>query len=128
MTPDERIIARQRARIEELEEELRQMRAIAQPVDILPLEWKLQNSQQKPVLALATAPDGYLSHERAFQIVARLSTECDPRLVVSQQIFRARPKLKPYGIEILTRWGLGYEMPPASRAVVKAALEQRMPA
>lgn len=117
-----------RDRIEELEEELRQAKEAVWPSDKLPVEWKLQPATHKLVISLYKASGGYLSHDQLYHAVRTYSEECDPKLIVAQQVMRARQKLEPFGIEIKSRWGSGYELPVASRAIIKAAIEQRLSA
>lgn len=124
LTPEQRTIATQRERIEELEEEVRQLRQSAQPTAVLPYEWKLEPSQRKLVLALAATPSGFLNYNALFQTINCFSTETEPRQLVAQQVHRARRKLGPYGVKLIVRWGEGVEMPAASRAIIKQALER----
>lgn len=125
ISPEQRTIAEQRARIGVLEEELRQANELLKPEAILPLEWQLEPAQNRLIIALLKAPGGFLSNDQLFKAVSRFSTESDPKAIVSQQVLRARRKLKHIGVTIECRWSRGYELPPESRAIIKAALEQR---
>jgi two-component system cell cycle response regulator CtrA len=39
--------------------------------------------------------------------------------IIDVFICKMRAKLKPYGVEIKTCWGVGYEMPEASKAIAR---------
>ena len=91
-----------------------------------PLEWKLSPAQSRLLAALIEAPQGFISYDRAANIVISFAEDSDnPKNIVAAQTCRLRSHLKQYGIEIKTRWSQGYEMPPASKAIIKAALERR---
>jgi len=119
ISPAER---RLRDRIDELEEEVRQCRDLLVPAEILPFDWGLEPAQNRLVIALAKAPNGYLTHEQIYRAVSMYSTESTVRAIVGIQIHRARKKLASRQITINTRWGTGYEMPQASRDIIKAAI------
>jgi DNA-binding response OmpR family regulator len=120
ISSQDRTIAQQRERIECLEEELRQLRSSLAPVLMFPIEWKLTATQQRLVAAFYKAPDGYLSHEQVFLASGSGAEEADN--LVKVQIMHLRKKIAPLGLNIQKRWGLGYEMPPESRAIIGAAI------
>lgn len=43
------------------------------------------------------------------------------------QLYNLRNKLRPAGIEIRSVWGIGYELPPASLELVRAAARPPLP-
>jgi two-component system cell cycle response regulator CtrA len=43
-------------------------------------------------------------------------------------ICKLRKKLKPFGIQIVTRWGNGWEMPVASKQVVRGLMPESLAA
>ena len=47
-----------------------------------------------------------------------------PEKMLRVHISRARKYLKPHGIEVETIWGLGYRMPPESKAKWQALLNE----
>ena len=114
-------IATQRVRIEELEETLRQMRENLAPAMLFPIEWKLTVTQARMLAAFYRAPNGFLSHEQLFAAMQSKAEEADNLLKV--QVAKLRQKAEPLGINILKRWGVGYEMPAESRAVIGAAIK-----
>jgi two-component system cell cycle response regulator CtrA len=121
ISSQDRTIAQQRERIECLEEELRQLRSSLAPVLMFPIEWKLTATQQRLMAAFYKAPDGYLSHDKVFIASGSGAEEADT--LVKVQIMHLRKKIKPLGLEIQKRWGLGYQMTEDSRAIIRAALE-----
>jgi DNA-binding response OmpR family regulator len=125
---DANIIRRQQERIDELEETIRQMReAEKSSTTVLPAEWKLSPAQHRALVALYRAPAGFLTHEAMFQALRR-SVGFDPANaanLVRKNVSDMRHRLAPFGIEIVLQWGRGYELTPASRAVVKTAIDQR---
>lgn len=120
VSPQDKTIAEQRERIECLEEELRQLRESLAPVTLFPIEWRLTATQQRIMAAFYKAHDGYLSHEQVFIASGSLAEEADN--LVKVQIMHLRKKVAPLGMDIKKRWGLGYEMTPESRAIIKGAL------
>lgn len=118
-----------RDRIEELEEEVRQLREqLDGRPELLPPEWRLTRTEARVVAALATAPRGYLSRE-GIQEAMYYPREPETGInLVSVVVSKVRRKLKPYNLEIRTRWGDGFEFEPKSREAVKAAMQARAPA
>lgn len=119
ISPTERAL---RDRIDELEEEVRQYRDLLKPVETLPFDWQLEPSQIRLVLALAHAPGGYMSHEQLFRVVSVYAGETNPKSLVGQQVHRARRRLAPFHITINNRRTTGYEMPAASREIIRNAI------
>jgi two-component system cell cycle response regulator CtrA len=120
ITSQDRTIAEQRVRIECLEEELRQLRQSLAPVVLFPIEWKLTATQQRLVAAFYKSHDGFLTHDQVFLASGSEAEEADN--LVKVQIMHLRKKIKPLGLEINKRWGLGYEMPPESRDIIRSAI------
>lgn len=114
-----------RDRIEELEEEVKQLKETLRPNITFPSEWSLRPSGARLLAALYVAPSGYVSRDLAFKYLAFSDDSTAEKDIVGSQVFYMRKRLGPFGIEIKTRWGLGFELPPASKVIVKAALEQR---
>lgn len=135
LTKDQRTIKRQRERIEELEETIRQMKEEAQrpttiliPASQFPSEWKLTKAHEKLLSALYSAADAGVPTERLSELVyvhktPKTGERADNLLRV--QILRMRKMLAPFGIEIHAHWGHGYVLPSASRRIVKEALDRR---
>lgn len=125
LSPEQRLIREQRERIDLLEEELRQAKDLARPVVMFPAAWRLQPSEQRILFTLFQAPGGFATHERLFEAGRKWAEGESAMELVRVRVHSARPKLRPFGIEIKTRWGHGYELTAASRAIIKAALEER---
>jgi hypothetical protein len=128
---DADLIRRQAARISELEEALRQARDSVRdsPVVIFPKAWGLARSHQKMLSALYVAPGCFVSTWKLRNIISSSDNDpLDPMAVVRVQLHYMRKRLLPFGISIACRWGFGYELPPASRAIIKAAIEERLSA
>lgn len=119
----DRIVAQQRDRIEYLEEELRQLRESLAPLTLFPTEWRLTATQQRMLSAFYKAADGFLSHEQVFVAAGSHAEESDN--LVKVQIGLLRKKIKPLGLEIKSRWALGYELTAESKVVMKALLGGR---
>lgn len=121
MTPTERAL---RDRIDLLEEENRQLRETVRfEGAIFPADWELTGAHARMLAALAKAPAGFLSREAVHAVCSRNGETLVK--VIDTQMSRLREKVKGKGIQIVTRWGVGFEMPEASRAIVKAALKLR---
>lgn len=120
----DRIVASQRAKIDELEEELRQAReklreSLAPPVPF-PHEWGLTVSQSRLLGALYRASDVMTEHQ-VFRALG--STASDMRALVNVQISILRKKVAPLGITISNRYGFGYRLPKESIDIIKSSLE-----
>jgi len=121
VSAQERTIAEQRERIDYLEEELRQLRANLAPITLFPIEWRLTATQQRIMAAFHRAHDGFLTHQQVFVASGSRAEESDN--LVKVQIMHLRKKVAPLGMEISKRWGLGYEITPESKCIIKNALE-----
>lgn len=125
---DAGLIRRQKERIDELEETIRQMReAEKTSAIVLPSDWRLSPAQHRALVALYRAPSGFVSHDAMFDVMKR-RVEFDPdhaANLVKKNVHDMRRRLDPFGIRIVLCWGRGYELPPASRAIIKATIEQR---
>lgn len=111
-----------RIRIEELEEEVRQLRKELVPDIHLPRRWGIHKVQSTVLLSLYSAPDG---HRRTSALLlamehAGFKPSIDTLKVYISQL---RAVLGPHGIEIKTDWGVGYHITPASRSLLTLAIE-----
>jgi len=126
LSQQDRTIFRQRERIEELEEEVRQLkiqiRDTLSPVTLFPLSWGLTPTQERLLAALYRAA-GSLTHEQCFAAIG--SRADDMRSLVAVQISKLREKIKPLGLKVVNRWAIGFEMPPESKAIVSASIAER---
>ena len=113
-----------RDRISELEELVLQQKAAFIPAVSLPHAWGLQPQERLMVLALYHS-SGLLTHEQLSHVIAYKERYSDWDNIVKARICTLRKKLWPFGIEIWTRWGSGYELSTASKQIIKLAIEQR---
>lgn len=100
-----------RERIIELEEALT-------GTTLLPREFRLTESEARLLGVLMQRADANRDVIMAALYRDIHKDEPDPK-IVDIFICNIRKKLKPFGIEILTRWGQGYEMPPGSKQIVR---------
>ncbi|QPF87002.1 helix-turn-helix domain-containing protein [Bradyrhizobium genosp. L] len=123
VSPDQRTIADQRVRIEELEEELRQLKSRIAPPVTFPGAWNLYPSQHRLLAAFSASRDGFLSSD---QIYIALGSEAEyADNLIKAQICHLRRKVDRLGIKIVCRKELGYEMTPDSVAFVRSVLRAR---
>ena len=112
------------ARIELLEEENRQLRAvISAPPDLkLPAVWNLTPSEAAVLLSLYSAPDGFRRSD-ALHVASNLrGRETDPE-IIRVLMSKVRRKVAAFGIEIVARWGSGYQMHAQSRSIISEAMQ-----
>jgi DNA-binding response OmpR family regulator len=121
VSPQDKTIAQQRVRIEELEEEVRQLKECLVPVISLPLDWKLSATQHRLLTALYSAHT-VLSGNQCF--VAMESKSEEPDDIVTVQMRALRRKVGHLGIKIKNHYGIGYELPPETKAIIKTALQR----
>lgn len=86
-----------------------------------PIEWGLTQAEARLLGALIERD--LLTKDAAMAALYRDRGADEPELkIVDVFICKARKKLKPYGITIETRWGVGYFMTAAMKAVARAGL------
>lgn len=116
MTPRERAL---QDRVEELEEEVRQLRRLAfGTAEQTPVEWRLSQNEERIVLALLAVP--LASRER---LEAALHWDQNiPRSesCMSVTLMKARRKLQRHGFTIENIWGRGWRIPDVQRAAIKS--------
>jgi len=101
-------------RCDELQEEVRQLRALlAPPTFNIPTSWGLTRGEQAVFLALLNAKGRVLTYEYLFEASRgrdRNVEVCDPENNVSVRIVYVRKKLRKAGApyKIVTAWGRGY--------------------
>ena len=94
----------------------------------LPIEWQVRGAQKRVLLAFLAAPDGVLTFNDVIGAAqSGASAESVPP-VVRRHIRELKAKLSHLGIAIDSRWGEGYEMPAASREIIRNAIQQRLAA
>ena len=125
MSPEARIIREQRERIEELEEEIRQLRAAAgQDTSALSFEKARQ--------ALGLRPAAY---EYLIMLLQREMVRKDwlmdnlhdgkgsPSVLVGVTIHHLRNSLRKHGVSVQRVWGQGYYLTPEDKTKIRKILE-----
>lgn len=110
-------VTRLRERCGALEEENRQLREALSPSVVFPRELNLRPAQVRILAALMAAPNGICSKERLFQAISGRDESDEGTVKVS--VCGLRKKLQPFGIEILTRWAVGYEITPEAKSALE---------
>lgn len=122
LTKEERIIADQRVKIEELEEELQNFKQEFAPVTTpFPREWQLTTQQGAVLLALYKSP-GTVQREYLNRVLNSQSDHVDNVLKVV--MVKLRKKVQPLGIEIHNEWNVGYWMGADSRNIIRMAIAE----
>lgn len=110
-----------RIRIEELEEEIRQLKAAFAPKVGFPLSWKLEDREGAILSALFHCGGSYVTPEALLLLLVRYDDDADER-TTRTWVGRIRRKVEPFGVTIVTRPLQGYALDAAGRAVVAEAL------
>lgn len=120
MTPAERI--------EYLEEENRQLReALRGSPDLhFPAKWELCPAEKRILRSLIGANDGYRSRT-ALKHAASVSDATDEQ-TINVHVSRLRRKLAPFGVNIATVYGQGYQIDAPSRQHVLTCRRQEIAA
>lgn len=103
------IIARQREKIEELEEQVRQLKKLLVPVFVTPVEWRL-TAQQQTLFCMLLTRDRVTRDMFNAVAITRPSTKNESNQCCDMSVCQLRKKLKKYGIHIKNEWGLGWRL------------------
>jgi DNA-binding winged helix-turn-helix (wHTH) protein len=129
LTKEQRTISKQRERIEELEETIRQLREEKSSSAVLfPVEWGLGRGLSQILASLYNAPGGFVEKDQLAAAAAVFrGTNQDDQLqnLLKVQMVRLRRAVLPLGVTIKTVHGSGYALPIASKTIIKEALERR---
>lgn len=110
-----------RDRIDELEEEVRQLREVAFGQDLIPpLAWRLTPTEATLVRLLVRHPLVRWETFEAAMTAARWDWEAEPK-ILDVYVSKLRKKLGPFGVEIVTQWGRGWGLRPSAREQVRVA-------
>jgi DNA-binding response OmpR family regulator len=111
-----------RERIEELEEENRQLRALLQLDDTTAYDGLRLTAQQRVVLAALCRGTGVLPISYLLDCLDRAGRRgtAHARDHLGVVVHRLRRKLEPHGIHIRTEWGVGLSIPLEDKAVLHA--------
>lgn len=100
------IIARQCEKIEELEQQVRQLKKILVPAFVTPIEWRLTRKQQA-LFCMFLKRD--LVTRDMLDAAAITGASISPNYG-NVILYQLRKKLKKYGIYIKTEWGVGWRL------------------
>lgn len=134
MTDYEALFRAERAKNDELEETIRQLKSGLDEVEFYrPETWptKLTPAERAICnLLLSSAPNRIFSYENIFQATrdtgrAWANERDTDNMLIKVLIWKVRTKLKPFGVEIVNIWGKGYYMPPESREAWELAVERK---
>lgn len=127
LTPEQEEILTLRDRVFDLEEENADLKRILSGSDELvqyPPEWRLTRVESIILASLMSAPEGRRTREA---ILARLyphhEQDGSPN-ILSVFMTRIRTKLEPFGVQIATRRGYGYELSAADRAIISTKIDK----
>lgn len=114
-----------RARIEELEETIRQLREPAPVSEMFPRDWGLSVRERDLLAILFRCRTAYLHRNAIMDAIYGDESDEVQDQIVGVWIFKMRKKLKPFGMTIESRWGLGYFLPEETKEIIRNALETR---
>lgn len=117
-----REIAKLRERIDELEEENRQLKQRSVPDAVFPMRWRLTEREDTFLRVLLAAP-GVSSRETLLDAAYNQNADTPELKIVDVFICKLRKKLAPDGIAITTVWGRGFWLEPPGKALVRQAVE-----
>ena len=121
-----RVVRSMRARIDELEEALRQAHEANENASPLPASWQLTATESRFLQVLGMAKGYVRSKERLLVALYGLEADVDIKII---DVFacKLRRKLAGTGIEIQTVWGEGYRLTDASLDAYRRALSEAAP-
>jgi DNA-binding response OmpR family regulator len=111
-----------RQRIEFLEEENTELKEmLSSKIDrTFPGEWRLTHTGGILLSFLYSSMTGWRTHEQIrIHIYGRRMRD---NKAIENQIYKLRKKVEPFGVEVLTRWGVGYGLTPASIEKLKGVI------
>ena len=100
------IIARQCEKIEELEDQVRQLKKLLVPPFVTPVEWCLTRKQQALFCMLLTRDLVTRDMLDAAAITGASITPNYGNVI----LYQLRKKLKKFGVQVKTEWGLGWRL------------------
>jgi DNA-binding response OmpR family regulator len=105
---------------DELREKVQQLERLILADDPLPIEWGLTATEEK-VLRCLIARNLASKEAIHYALYGSVGDEGAEPKIIDVFICKVRPKLLPFGIEIETQWGRGYQLTAASRDAIKSA-------
>ena len=100
------IIARQCEKIEELEDQVRQLKKLLVPPFVTPVEWGLTRKQKALFCMLLNRDLVTRDMLDAADITGASITPNHANVV----LYQLRKKLKKFGVQIKTEWGVGWRL------------------
>jgi DNA-binding response OmpR family regulator len=86
--------------------------------------FSLTRTRARIAIAIANSPQ--ISKDAIHHVVYGDRVDHVGNHIIEVHLTHLRKKLKAFGIEIRTLWGVGYSMPPASRIRFKQILEGKV--
>ena len=123
--PDAKVRAL-RERVDELEEQVRQLREQLVPPLAFPAEWRLTANESSVLAFLYARSPHPMSKERVLAAVWGHCDDCPGEKIVDVVLSKTRAKLRPAGIVIETRWGDGFALPRESRKILAGLIAESM--
>lgn len=114
-----------RDRVDELEEEVRQLREQLVPPLEFPSAWRLTQSEASVLAFLYARNPHAMSRERVLSAVWGHCEDCPSEKIIDVVIGKMRMKLKHTGIVIDTRWGGGFALSRESCSLLAELLGDR---
>ncbi|BAQ44357.1 helix-turn-helix domain-containing protein [Methylobacterium aquaticum] len=91
--------------------------------ELLPSEWGLTTQEAAMLKALADQPQGFLHKEGIYiALYGEISASTPHPKIIDVVVCKTRKKIAPFGIVIETVWGRGYQIAPAGRDIIRAAI------
>lgn len=88
----------------------------------LPPEWKIARGNETRLMGLFLGARGVVTREQVFAAVYedRNTPDVDHAVLAGNLVRAVRRKLAPFGIDVVTHWGQGYELVPSGPEIVAA--------
>ena len=103
------IIARQCAKIDELKEQVCQLKKLLVPPFVTPVEWGL-TAQQQTLFCMLLTRDRVTRDMFNAVAITRPSTKNVANQCCDMAVHHLRKKLKKFGVQVKTEWGLGWRL------------------
>lgn len=106
---------------ERLRDRIDQLEAVQGMKFLTPIEWRLTGSESR-VFGVLMARE-VATKDAVMAALYRDTSKDEAEIkIVDVLICKARKKLAPFGVSIETRWGEGYFLTPATKALVREML------
>ena len=109
-------------RLEELEEENEELRQRVAALEAVLAPGQHENRYRLTAfearLLASLAKGGLRTFEHLYQIIYSGRLDPPDTKTLKAHVWKLRQKLIPFGLDVRTVWGQGYELPPASLAIL----------